>query len=234
MAKTNKYREAHPEWFDEKGRPTPEVLRALIDYNPETGEMRWKERGPEWFTEPKEIRRGVRNAVTQMKEWNRRHQGKNIVTIAHNKGIKYACVSFFGSLRTCLSIAYAMQNLKYADGNVFAADGDMTNLRIDNIVTATSVYSRRMRENLFFKKGGSSSYRGVSKHLSTWRKRKHLGVFKTEEDAADAYDRAVLKYLGPTAYLNIAVRPGPEPEPKPEPKAKPRKVVKAKTTRDDF
>ena len=35
--------------MDDKPILTVELLRQLLTYNPETGELFWKERGPEWF-----------------------------------------------------------------------------------------------------------------------------------------------------------------------------------------
>ena len=34
-----------------KPLPTPEVLRQLLTYDPETGKLFWAQRGAEWFTD---------------------------------------------------------------------------------------------------------------------------------------------------------------------------------------
>ncbi|WP_052323503.1 MULTISPECIES: AP2 domain-containing protein [Lysinibacillus] len=69
--------------------------------------------------------------------------------------------------------------------------------------------------NVLMKKGNensSSKYKGVSwdKKLQKWTaqtrengKKKHLGVFLDEDEAAKAYNEAVLKIFGENCYLNV-------------------------------
>jgi hypothetical protein len=64
--------------------------------------------------------------------------------------------------------------------------------------------------NRSFLRSKSSQYRGVSIMQGTWRaaitsnrKSIHLGIFKTEEEAALAYDQAAKKHHGEYAVLNF-------------------------------
>ena len=68
-------------------------------------------------------------------------------------------------------------------------------------------------QNVLKKKNTSSKYIGVSfrKEIKKWGaytshkgKKKHLGYFLNEIDAARAYDKAVKKYFGPYARVNFA------------------------------
>lgn len=214
----NKYQAAHPEWFDDKGRVQPWVLRELIDYNPETGEIRWKERGPEWFLQEGQKEDGTTRA-SPCNQWNSRHANNLAGRVGvSGKGIKSRSVTFFnGVLLTGLALAYAIINGEYSTTYLATKDGDQTNTRIDNILScngARRVKADRKRESSFFKKRSSSIYLGVCKTGRSWKagikvdgKNIHLGYFKTEQEAADAYDCAVLKYIGRAAYANAAVHP---------------------------
>lgn len=91
------------------------------------------------------------------------------------------------------------------------------------------VYPRRFNEELDYRKSNlivctmqerqrllpknrlksTSNYRGVSKARSSWRasievegRSMNLGVYKTEDEAALAYNRAARKYFGNMAYQN--------------------------------
>jgi len=84
-------------------------------------------------------------------------------------------------------------------------DNRKANLRI--VTHTQNVWNRRK-----FKSYSLSKYKGVdwSKDMKRWRarilvngKRIYLGSFKSELDAAKAYDRAALKYHGDFACLNF-------------------------------
>ncbi|WP_333674891.1 HNH endonuclease [Glutamicibacter sp.] len=100
-------------------------------------------------------------------------------------------------------------------------DGDGLNNKRSNLRIATGSINQRNQR----KTRGTSRYMGVSHRgnnnrgkpykkspwtamLKTDGPQRYLGVFATEEDAALAWNQAVLKSRGPTARLNvIAQRP---------------------------
>ncbi|MER9452051.1 AP2 domain-containing protein [Mesorhizobium sp. M0254] len=300
----NKYQEAHPEWFDEKGRVQPWVLRELIDYNPETGEMRWKERGKHWF-----VVCGERGPAS----WNSRWAGKPVGFAVSSLG--YLGMSIFAKYHPASQVCWAIKTGQYVE-NISYDDCDTRNLSFSNLYEISQsalthrsntigssidimfygVYKSFNSKSKFFAKyfkkrigtfhteegaalaynlyvmehapnaikndidydfaeateraarekalgiRGSSRFRGVVKRNDRFvarihinRKQIHLGSYESEQDAADAYDRAALKYLGPTAYLNLAVRPEPELAPAcpPVPESV-SEAVAAKGGRDDF
>lgn len=53
---------------------TPEVLRQLLRYDPETGKLFWLERGPQWFPS------GHHSAETRAQVWNTKFAGREAFT----------------------------------------------------------------------------------------------------------------------------------------------------------
>lgn len=60
-----------------KPLPSPEALRQLLRYEPETGKLFWRERGPEWF-----------KSDARMRSWNTRYAGAEALAHVGRNGYK--------------------------------------------------------------------------------------------------------------------------------------------------
>jgi hypothetical protein len=91
-------------------------------------------------------------------------------------------------------------------------NGDTLDNRKHNLRLADK---RTNAQNMRSNKNTSSEFKGVcwSKHKNKWRanifykKQIHLGYFKSEIDAAIAYNEAAKKFFGEYARLNIITNP---------------------------
>lgn len=81
-------------------------------------------------------------------------------------------------------------------------DGNSLNNQRSNLRICTSVENCRNSKK---RTGASSQYKGVSWHKVSekWIAHITLGSFKTEEDAALAYNEAAIRYHGKFAGLNV-------------------------------
>lgn len=87
-------------------------------------------------------------------------------------------------------------------------DRDAMNDKIDNLRSSTR---RQNNANKTSAKGSTSKYLGVNLHLNKyWKaeirlngKSKHIGLFKTQELAALAYNKFAVRHHGEFANLNI-------------------------------
>ena len=109
-----------------------------------------------------------------------------------------------------LNIAMHREILGVADPKVFVdhKNGNGLDNRKDNLRMATNSQNQANRQKL---RGGTSRYKGVcwNAKLSRWQagikvngKSFHLGLFASETDAANAYDKAARERFGEFAYTN--------------------------------
>ena len=107
-----------------KALPSREVLRQLLDYDPETGTLTWKARGPEWFTA------GRHSAAHSSAKWNSKYAGKSAFT-ALTTGYQYGSV--FGKLFLAHRVIWKMVHGTEPDHidhiNGVRTDNRITNLR---------------------------------------------------------------------------------------------------------
>lgn len=168
---------------------TPDRLKELLEYDPDTGLFIWKVRplGP--------------------KEWNTRFAGKSAFAFVGKRGY---CVSTIDNnpALTAHRVAWAIFYGEWPSGEIDHINGVTTDNRIENLRLATSAQNSH---NTRSHKDSVSRFKGVSfdsargkwcaeimKNGRRWR----LGRFSTEEDAAKAYAEKALELHGEYARLS--------------------------------
>lgn len=114
--------------------PSQEVLRQLLEYDPETGALTWKERGPEWFAA------GKHSPKHRCKIWNTRYAGKPAITAQDGKG--YLCGSI---LDRCVQAHRVIWKLVYGDepDEIDHINGVRGENRIANLRAASRITNMR-------------------------------------------------------------------------------------------
>lgn len=147
-----------------------DFFRSVIDYDQETGEMRWKKRI------------GPMNPIGSVVGWK--------------EPTGYQVVSIFGKKVRLHRLAWVYVNGEWPKNEIDHINGIRDDNRISNLRDATSsVNNQNKRSALSSNK--SSSLLGVSRKNSGWRAqilangaKRHLGIFATAEEAHEAYLKA--------------------------------------------
>lgn len=163
-----------------KPLPSQEVLRQLLDYDPETGVLRWKERGPEWFS-------ALSRVIDQCSVWNTKHAGKpafaTVVPSGYLRGALFDHRYLAHRVIWKLMTGCEPDQIDHINGN--RADNRWANLRsVDNQTNMknTSLYATN-----------TSGEVGVGRAKGKWRAQicvdgrpRHIGYFGSLEDAVAA------------------------------------------------
>lgn len=182
--------------------PTPETLRQLLRYEPETGRFFWRERGPEWFSSKRYSSRAL------SEKWNRQYAGAEALV---TKKDGYMTGEVLGVFVFAHRVAWCLQNGEWPSDCIDHINGNRSDNRIKNLRQANRSQNARNRGA---SKGGTSQFCGVS--LARRYKSKpwnaairaggkliYIGRFATEKDAALAYDMEAKKLHGDFARLNF-------------------------------
>lgn len=169
--------------------PSPEVVRQLMTYNPDTGKLFWKERPKELFKYP-----------AQADRWNNHYAGKEAFTPTNSTN--YHTGAIWGKMLLAHRVAWAIHYGQWPDQFLDHINGVRTDNRICNLREATQAENRC---NAVVGSNSASGVKGVrwDARESKWqarvtvsRKQKHLGYFDNIEDAAAAYAAGAAKYHG--------------------------------------
>jgi hypothetical protein len=160
-------------------RPTPELLRKLLRYEPETGKLFWLPRPESMFPAPRDC-----NA------WNTRQANKEAFTATGAHGYRVGAV--FNRNYRLHRVAYAIYHGYWPKKAIDHINGDVADNRIANLRDVTMAVNMK---NQKIRSTNTSGYNGVSFHGKTgkWRatikvghKSKHLGLYSNIEDAVAA------------------------------------------------
>jgi len=162
-----------------KDLPSPEVLRQLLRYEPETGKLFWLTRGSEWFKS--------RRAELS---WNARYVGREAGTSRGNHG--YLQIGLLGQNLMVHRVAFAIIENKWPADEVDHVNGVKLDNRAANLRAASRSQNQRNRSVRSDSKTGA---KGVSIHRQSglWRFRIQAGATvvvgyrKTKDEAIAAH-----------------------------------------------
>lgn len=167
--------------------PTPEELRQLLRYEPETGKLFWLERPASFFKTGRDDYTPDRSA----KSWNKRYAGKEALTARHPH-TGHMTGRLLSRVAFSHRVAWALHVGRWPDGEVDHIDGNPENNRASNPREVSRTENARNRARQHDNTSGTS---GVSWHarIGAWQvrighlgKRIHLGYFENREEAVAA------------------------------------------------
>ena len=172
--------------------PSPELLRKLLRYEPETGDLFWEKRAISFFLTDKAA-----------KTWNSRFAHKPALVAIDTHG--YRRGEIFGRGYLAHRIVWAHQTGAWPKNQIDHINGIRTDNRWTNLRAATQIENMRNRRS---ERNATSSYLGVcwDSNSMKWKAQiagKHIGNFSCEIDAAKAYDRAAHLRYGEFANPNF-------------------------------
>lgn len=173
-----------------------ETLRKLIRYEPETGKLYWLPRPESMFKEARLMRR-----------WNTRYA--NTEALAFRRPDGYLDGHLLEKRYKAHRVCWALYHGHWPSIEIDHINGNPSDNRIVNLREANKSQNSSNRRSV---QNSSSRYLGVYWHSrdTRWvaaiykeRRIRHLGYFKSEVDAAMAYDAVAKSLHGRYAKLNF-------------------------------
>lgn len=173
-----------------KALPSPEVLRQLLRYEPETGKLYWLPRTPDLFSGSAD------KAKQACASWNKRHAGTEALNGKTQWG--YLAGSVFNTRLQSHRVIWAIMHGEWPQGLIDHINNDRADNRACNLRMATFAENSR---NVQIHRDNTSGFKGVYRtdrgnrwraHIRVNRKRISLGTYGTPEEAHAAYVRAAM------------------------------------------
>lgn len=169
--------------------PTPELLRQLLRYEPDTGKLYWRSRPVSFFKDR------YRSAEGCAANWNSRWAGKEAFTARMRHGHLQGRVEYRAYLAH--RVAWAIHYGEWPKGEIDHINHDAGDNRIANLRDVT--HAQNM-QNQSFRRNNSSGITGVIRMGDKWVARLrhggrflYLGRFACVEDAVAARKAAEVR-----------------------------------------
>lgn len=175
----------------------PAVFFERVDYDPVSGIFRWKTRPHADF-----------KTDGACKSWNSKHAGKKVRSRGFGYVVVTLCVDGIRYAVRGHQLAQAHATGRWSDGYIDHQNRARDDNRAKNLRSATKVQNNSNRTK---REGTTSIYKGVSFYAGVgyWAvtitanlKRRYLGLYAKEEEAAFVYDQAAIELHGEYASLN--------------------------------
>lgn len=168
------------------------LLRQLISYNPETGELTWLPRWEGLFLE------GRHSASHACRKWNTRYSGAPALAAAERHG--YGHGDILGKRYKAHRVAWALYYGAWPAGDIDHINGLPADNRIVNLREVTKSENMRNQKRSIANRSGVTgvswnSLRGKwSAQIKFDGRKRHLGLFARIEDAAEARKAAERRF----------------------------------------
>ena len=183
-----------------KALPSPEVLRQLLRYEPDTGKLFWLDRTPSMFED------GLQGAQHNCSAWNGRYAGKEAMTCIKSDGYRHGAL--FYSYVPAHRAIWALHSGEWPSMAVDHIDGNKINNRIENLRLADNAQNGWNRGA---PKASKSGIKGVTLSQGKWRAQLtvrgmpiYLGQFKCRTAAAYAYAVASKEHHGQFGRVSLS------------------------------
>lgn len=169
-----------------------EDIRQLIAYDPASGVLTWRARGPQAFKE------GERCREWRARNWNSKMAGKPALQWKDKRGVRSGAI--FDQNYSAHRVAFALHHGRWPQGEIDHINGDPSDNRAVNLREATRGVNMR---NMGISKRNKSGRVGVSMESRTGKwvatisvhgRATPLGRFKDFRDAVAAREAGEEKY----------------------------------------
>lgn len=138
--------------------PAADVLRQLLRYEPETGKLFYRERGPEWF------KGGYRSAEGEASLWNAKYAGREACATLVPLGYKRGPI--LGTKFMAHVVIWTMVHGEPPENEIDHINGDRADNRLANLRAVTPSGNARNRRR---RKDNASGVTGVSRAGNLWQ-----------------------------------------------------------------